>query len=403
MSPATEKSPILVTCAREIPPYLRQEIISLGLPVLSELTAGIETKGTLEDAMKLNLLIRTGHRVLSFITEVTARDANELYRGISDIPWEQYIAPEGYFTVTSYVNNPTIRDSRFANVKCKDAIADRFLKIFGTRPDSGPERRGVVLYLYWTEDCCRVYLDTSGEPLSRRGYRKIPLAAPLQETLAASLILASGWSGDGTFINPMCGSGTLAIEAALIALDRAPGLLRNNFGFMHLPGFKKAAWTTLRNAVNRKSRKRCASRIIATDINPRAIEAARRNAQTAGVEHIIEFSVSDYADTAVPEGSGVIMINPEYGERMGDVADLQETYGGIGDFFKAQCSGYRGYIFTGNLSLAKKVGLRTKRRIPFYNSNIECRLLEYELYRGSKKAAIQPRGTGTEASPPRID
>jgi len=390
MSPAPERRSILVTCAREIPPYLRQEVTALGLPLCSELATGIATEGALEDAMKLNLFVRTGHRVLVLITDVTARTADELYRGISDIAWERYIEPGGYFTVTSSVNNPSIRDSRFANVRCKDAIADRFLRLTGRRPDSGPQRKGVVIYLYWAKDRCSVYLDSSGESLSRRGYRKIPLAAPLQETLAASLILASGWSGNGNFINPMCGSGTLAIEAALIALNRAPGLLRNNFGFMHIPGFRKAAWTKLRNTTNRQSRKRCDARIIASDINPRAIEAARKNARTAGVEHIIEFSVSDYADTMVPDGAGIIMINPEYGERMGDVGNLKETYRGIGNFFKGTCSGYRGYIFTGNLALAKQVGLRTKRRLPFYNGSIECRLLEYELYRGSKKTAAHP-------------
>jgi len=385
MSLFTKNSSILITCAREIPPYLREEIISMGFPIRSEFTAGIETEGTLEDSMKLNLMIRTGHRVLYLFEELQAHNPDELYRGIAEMPWENYISKSGFFSVTSYVNNPTIRDSRFANVKCKDAIADRFLKMYGVRPDSGPERRGVVIYLYWSNNRCSVYLDTSGEPLSRRGYRKIPLVAPMQETLAAAVILASGWRGDGNFINPMCGSGTLAIEAALIALDRAPGLLRNNFGFMHIPDFKRSAWTKLRNMANRKSKKQLDGKIIATDINPKAIAAARKNAKTSGVEHLIEFHISDYSGTPIPEGTGVIMTNPEYGERMGELEHLKETYRGIGDFFKQKCSGYRGYIFTGNLELAKNVGLKTKSRIPFYNSNIECRLLEYDLYEGSKK------------------
>jgi len=385
MSLFTEKSSILVTCAREIPSCLREEVASMGFPILSEFTAGIKTEGTIEDTIKLNLRIRTGHRVLYLIRELTAHNADELYKGISEIAWENYISKSGYFTVTSFVNNPTIRDSMFANVKCKDAIADRFLNISGVRPDSGPDRKGIVIYLYWSENRCSVYLDTSGEPLSRRGYRKIPLIAPMQETLAASIILASGWRGEGNFINPMCGSGTLAIEAALIALGRAPGLLRNNFGFMHLPGFERPAWTKLRNMTNRSSKKQFAGKIVATDINPTAIDAARKNAKTAGVEHLIEFHVSDYSDTPVPEGFGIVMLNPEYGERMGEIENLKKTYSGIGDFFKNKCSGYRGYIFTGNLKLAKHVGLRARRKIPFYNSNIECRLLEYELYKGSKK------------------
>lgn len=357
----------------------------MGFPIRSEFTAGIETEGTLGDAMTINLVIRTGHRVLYFLEALPIHNPEELYRGITEMPWENYIAKDGFFSVTSHVNNPTIRDSRFANVKCKDAIADRFLKMYGSRPDSGSAKKGVVIYLYWSENRCGIYLDTSGEPLSKRGYRKIPLVAPMQETLAASLIMASGWGGNEHFINPMCGSGTLAIEAALMALDRAPGLLRNNFGFMHIPGFEKSTWTKLRNMTNRRSKKQLAGKIIATDISPKAIDAARKNAQTAGVEHLIEFHVSDYSDTPIPQGEGVVMINPAYGKRMGEIEHLKKIYRGIGDFFKHKCSGYRGYVFTGNIELAKNVGLKTHRRIPFYNGSIECRLLEYDLYKGSKK------------------
>jgi putative N6-adenine-specific DNA methylase len=385
MSLWTETSTILITCSRGASLYLSEEVTALGFPVLSQFTTGIETEGTLEDSMKLNLLLRTAHRVLYFITQLTAHDATELYTGIHDIAWEQYILKNGYFSVTSSVNNPSITDTRFANVKCKDAVADRFLALFGVRPDSGPVKQGAVVHLYWTDSRCSVYLDTSGESLSRRGYRKIPLVAPMQETLAAAVILASGWHGDGAFINPMCGSGTLAIEAALIGLNRPAGLLRNNFGFMHVPGFKRALWTALRNRENRASKKYLAGTIIASDINPRAVESARKNARTAGVEHLIQFHVSDYADTPVPQGPGVVVLNPEYGERMGDTRHLRDIYQGIGHFFKKNCTGYRGYIFTGNLPLIKQVGLRSKKRIPFFNSTIECRLLEYDLYEGSKK------------------
>ena len=183
----------------------------------------------------------------------------------------------------------------------------------------------------------------------------------------------------------MCGSGTLAIEAALIALNKAPGLLRNNYGFMHVKGFNNASWKMLREKANTLTIKTLPIRIIASDIDPEAVEAARKNAQTAGVEHLIEFICCDYAETPVPEGGGVIMLNPEYGERMGTVNELEEVYKGIGDFFKQRCKGYTGYIFTGNPGLAKKVGLRSKRKLQFFNSNIECRLIEYELYEGSKK------------------
>lgn len=388
-----EKNSILVTCAKGIPPYLKAELAALGFPVLDEGIAGVTTEGAMADTYRLNLLLRTAHRVLFLIAQFAAPDAEALYRAVSDIAWEEYIAPDGYVCVTSSVDNPTIRDSRFANVKCKDAIVDRIKEKCGRRPDSGPDQDRTVVNIYWKGDRCSLYLDTSGEPLSRRGYRKIPMTAPMQETLAASVIQATGWTcagasgqtGSGNFINPMCGSGTLAIEAALIALNRAPGLLRDNFGFMHIRGFDKSLWDELRSEAKKTAGKALDCRIIATDSSSEAVEAAKKNAATAGVGHLIEFDVCDYTGTNVPAGGGVVILNPEYGERMGRIRELESVYKGIGDFFKGKCRGYSGYIFTGNLDLAKKVGLRAKRRVRFFNSRIECRLLEYELYEGSRK------------------
>lgn len=382
------KSRIIITCGKGIPPFLRGEVLSLGFPVLSQGVASLETEGTMDDAMRLNLFIRTGQRVLFLLEEFRAQNPDELYSQLSRIAWEEYIYEEGYLCVTSSVDNPTIKDSRFANVKSKDAIVDRIKKRRGRRPDSGPERTGVVIDLYWKEDWCQVYLDTSGEPLYRRGYRKIPLKAPMQETLAAAVVLATSWNGSGHFVNPMCGSGTLAIEAALIARNVPPGLLRGNYGFMHLKGFDESSWKELLNKAKRRTNRSFPHKIIATDISPEAVRAAKQNAAAAGIEKAIEFAVCDYSETPVPAGGGVVVLNPEYGERLGKLKELEETYRGIGDFFKKKCTGYRGYIFTGNLELAKKVGLKTKKRIPFFNSNIECRLLEYDLYEGSRNKSI---------------
>jgi len=379
------KSRILITCAKGITPFLKEEVLYLGFPVLSETIAGIATEGTIDDTMRLNLLLRTAHRVLFLISDFTAHDDNELYREMSEIAWEEYISEDGYVCVSSSVDNPGIRDTRYANVKCKDAIVDRIRKKHGKRPDSGPDQSRAVVNLYWKNDQCSVYIDTSGEPLSRRGYRKIPMAAPMQETLSAAVILATGWNGNGHFVNPMCGSGTLAIEAAFIALNRAPGLQRNNFGFMHIKGFNEQMWKELRARAKKEAGKTLHCRIVATDISREAVDAARRNAATAGVEHLIECTKCDYSDTTVPQGNGIIILNPEYGDRMGRIRELESVYAGIGDFFKQKCGGYTGYIFTGNTELSKKVGLRAKRRIPFFNSRIECRLLAYELYEGSRK------------------
>ncbi len=379
------KNKILITCAKGITPFLREELLLLGFSVISETVAGIETEGTMNDTLRMNLLLRTGHRVLFLLREFHAENADDLYCAVSGIEWEQYIAGDGYVCVTSSVDNPTISTSLFANVKCKDAIVDRIKEKCGQRPDSGPEKDRAVVNLYWKDENCSIYLDTSGEPLSRRNYRKIPMHAPMQETLAAAVIRATGWNGSGHFINPMCGSGTLAIEAALAGLNRASGILRDNFGFMHLKGFNKSLWNELRTQAIKAAKKTLGYRIIATDIRRDAVEAARKNAAMAGVEQLIEFAVCDYSATLIPDGSGIVILNPEYGERMGKVKELESVYKGIGDFMKQKCRGYTGYIFTGNPDLAKKVGLKANRRVPFFNGTIECRLLEYPLYEGSRK------------------
>ena len=385
---------VLVTCAKGIAPFLKQELTRMGFPIVSETVAGIATEGTIEDTMLLNLRLRTGHRVLYLIGSFQAYDANGLYYELSKIPWEEYIDPGGYVCVTSSVDNPTIKDSRYANLKAKDAIVDRILAKRGRRPDSGHDKSGTVVNLYWKDDGCSVYFDTSGDSLSLRGYRKHTTMAPMQETLAAAVVMATGWSGAGDFINPMCGSGTLAIEAALLALNRAPGILRNNFGFMHVKGYNKRSWDALREQARKETLKTPGCRLIATDISREAIASARKNAAIAGVEHLIEFAVCDYTETTVPGNGGIVLLNPEYGKRMGDPAQLEGMYKGIGDFFKQRCSGYTGCVFTGNLDMAKKIGLKTKRRIPFFNGDIECRLLEYELYSGSRKPSPLPSPKG---------
>ena len=382
------KSKILVTCPKGVAPYLKTEIEALGFTTVHEMDTALEIEGNLADTMILNLNLRTAQRVLYLIAAIPAATAGALYARMNDLAWEEILHESGkaaYLCVTSIVDNPSITDTRFVNVKAKDAIVDRIRDKCSVRPDSGPEKDKAVIHVYWKNDLAEIYLDTSGERLARRGYRKIPLEAPLQETLAAAIVMATDWKQEEPLVNPMCGSGTIAIEAALLALGRAPGLLRSNYGFMYIKGFPEALWQEIRKKAKDKAVKKLPAKIIATDISKAAISAARQNAQTAGVDQLIEFAVSPYEKTSIPETSGVIILNPPYGERMGDFKKLEATYQGIGDFFKKTGGGYRGYIFSGNLSLAKKIGLRSKRRIILYNGDIECRLLEYELYAGSRK------------------
>ncbi|MTI87547.1 MAG: class I SAM-dependent RNA methyltransferase [Balneolaceae bacterium] len=375
------KDTISITCPKRITPYLKEELQALGFPIQKERLAGIETRGSLNDCMLLNLSLRTAHRVHFQLKKFSARNADELHEKLMGIPWEEYIDRHGYVSVTSFIKNKTITNTQFANLKVKDAIVDRIRKKTGSRPDSGPNLNKTVVFLFWKNNDAQIYLDTSGESISRRGYRTQSHTAPMQETLAASMVLASKWEAGQHFINPMCGSGTIAIEAALQALNKAPGLLRPNYGIKHILGFDEERWNDLRQELKNKASKEFEGKIIASDYDTRAIKAARKNARTAGVDHLIEIKQCDFKDTQVPaDGNGVLMLNPPYGDRIGDEKDLEETYKAIGDFFKQECTGYWGYVFTGNFELAKRIGLRTNQRIKFYNSTIDARLLEYELY-----------------------
>ena len=378
------KQKILITSPRGLSSFLKEEVEQLGYPVLWAGTSGVQTEGEFTDTMYLNLHLRTAHHVLYLVSQFTCRSPDQLYRELNRFPWESLIPANEYLSVTSNAEHPSIKDTRFVNMKSKDAIVDRIAARKGRRPDSGPERTGAVVHVYWRNEQCMVYLDTSGESLSKRGYRRIPGHAPMQETLAAGVVLATNWSGGEHFVNPMCGSGTLAIEAALIGANRAPGLTRNNFGFMHTLLYDGACWQSLRKEALGYAKKELGGRLIATDISEHAVAAARKNAEEAGVSSLISFSVADFTVTQIPEGKGVVVFNPEYGIRMGEEKELENVYRGIGSFLKNKCQGYRGYVFTGNTTLAGKVGLKAKRRFPFQSGKLDCRLYYYELYKGSR-------------------
>lgn len=378
--------PILITCPKEFPPIVAREVEALNLPVLEQHKAGVETQGTLDDCMRLNLWLRTAHRVLLRLHSWRATSPAQLYDGVKNVAWEEWLDPDGYISVVSSVKTSTIDNSLFANVKCKDAIVDRMRDATGRRPDSGSNTDRTVLYLYWHDDVAMIYIDTSGTSLSDRGYRLHPHKAPMRESLAAAVILSTSWEPGTPFINPMCGSGTLGIEAALIGMNRAPGLTRTNFGFMHVKPYVASTFAAMVKEARSKERAVRGAFVLCSDIDRRAIEATKANAKAAGVLHAMEIGVCDYSETPVPPGPGVVVLNPEYGLRLGKEDALRSVYKGIGDFFKQRCSGKMAYIFTGNMVLAKLVGLAPKRRMVFFSADVECRLLEYEIYDGSKRA-----------------
>lgn len=379
-------SRIIVTCSKRLSPYLQQEITQLGFIIERTFQTGVELKGTMADCITLNLELRCASQVLFSIKAFKAGNAEDIYVTLLQLPWENILKSDAYFSITSNVDNPSINNSLYANVKVKDAIVDRFRKQTGARPNSGPELDQAVIHLYWKDDDAEIFADTSGQTLSKHGYRKIPGKAPMMESLAAATLLATKWDRASPFINPMCGSGTLAIEAVLLATNRKPGLYRANYGFMHLMNYQESMYEAAIKKLEQQVVDLPSLKIIATDISEDAIYISKVNAGIAGVEELIDFEVCDFQQTTIPENeNGIIYFNPEYGDRLGEEEALQTTYSLIGDFMKKSCKGYTGYIFTGNLELAKKIGLKPSRRIEFYTSKIDCRLLEYELYSGTKR------------------
>lgn len=383
------KSRIIITCNKRLSPYLEQEVEEQGFGLTRTFPTGVELEGTVNDCIRLNLNLRCASQVLYSLRSFDAPGPKELYRELLTIPWEELIPFDGYVSVTSNVNNPIISTPLFANLKVKDAIVDRIKEKKGIRPDSGPDLHKAVVHLYWQNSRAEIFIDTSGETLAKHGYRKHPGKAPMLEALAAGVIYATRWDRQAPFINPMCGSGTLAIEAALIATNRRPGLFRMNYGFMHILGYDEEVFFEERRRLKKQIVKLPDLQILATDIAKEAVAIAEANAKTAGVDQLIRFGVCDFAETTVPsepEGKGVVVFNPEYGDRLGVHSKLELTYGRIGDFLKKECAGYYGYVFTGNPDLAKKIGLRATRKIEFYNGKLDCRALEYEVYSGSRRA-----------------
>ncbi len=376
-----------VTCSPYATPFLRAELEAMGHTIQEEDHVSLSIGASLEDCMALNLRLRTALHVMWMLARFRCPTPKALYNHTAAFPWETLIPNNAYFSITSNVENPKINNSMYPNLVMKDAIVDRIAKHTGSRPDSGPEKDKLIIHLYWKTDRAWIYLNTTGKWLADRGYRRLPHTAPMRETLAAAVLMGAGYDGSTPLLNPMCGSGTLAIEAALIATNRAPGLLRSNYSLLHTALDITDQWEAARRGAKKLPAPKSIPPIIATDNDPYAIDAAQRNAKVAGVDHLITFKVCDFADTPLPDQPGHIILNPEYGQRLGEEAQLIPVYKSIGDFFKQRCAGWQGHVFTASRELAAAVSLRPAKRTPFMNAQLECRLLSYELYAGTKDPA----------------
>ena len=396
----TDKNyPIIISCAKQLSCWTEKEVIEMGYKPVEVTENTVVVRGEMRDVMRLNLWLRTAHRVLVPLLRTNCRNIKDLYTAVKSIDWENLIEADGYFSVSSVVHNKTIRDTRIPSLYTKDAIVDRIREKCQRRPDSGGENLGAAVFLYWEKDEAIIYLDTSGEPLSKRGYRRIPGSAPMQETLAAACIMAMGWKGETPFVSPMCGSGTPAIEATMMAMNRAPGLLKGHYAFQSIKDYRRIIpgesaplvaprqrsgaspeqiWKEMQIEAGKKEKVENLPVIIATDISPEAVENAHTNAIAAGVAPYIKFIDCDFAKTPIPEEKGTIFFNPEYGIRLGDPQELSLVYERIGSFLNEKCKGWTGGLITGNPDLARMVNLFYKTRIPFYNGPIDCRLFLYE-------------------------
>lgn len=332
-----------------------------------------------EGLYRANLWLRTASRVLVQLSVFDCSTPDELYAGVHAIDWPALITPRMTLAVDCSLRDSAMTHSGFVALKCKDAIVDRIRQSCGSRPDVNTNDPDVRINVHLHKNRCTVSLDSSSDPLDRRGYRLERNDAPLRETLAAAVVIQTGWDGTVPLADPMCGSGTIPIEAALLAGRVAPGLQRS-FGFQRWLDYDAGLWTRLVTEAGRNVRRLPVGLITGYDLDSRALKLAGRNAAKAGLEGQIHFFHAAL-ETFNPEGEqGVVIINPPYGKRLGDSEELKELYCQIGDVLKQRCRGWTGYVLTGNLELAKYIGLKASRRIVFFNGAIECRLLKYELY-----------------------
>lgn len=369
-----------VTAAKGVEEVLAQEMAGLGLAGVTVEKGGVRFTGDLSACYRANLWLRTASRILIPLAEFPCDSPQQLYDGVRAISWDRYLTPDTTLAVECVLRDSALTHSGFVALKTKDAIVDTLRDHFGRRPSVNPKDPDLLVNAHLVRNRCTISLDSSGTGLDRRGYRTEAGEAPLRETLAAALVLLTGWDGTVPLVDPLCGSGTILIEAALLALNRAPGLVRDRFGFQRWPSFDAPRWRRLVDEARQAERTTLSAPLLGIDRLEDVLAVARNNSRRAGVERIISFTAGDVRDLAPPPPPGVILTNPPYGRRLGDEDQLKPFYGQLGDVFKQRCAGYTAWLFTGGLDLAKAVGLKASRRIVLYNGPLECRLLRYDLY-----------------------
>ncbi len=369
---------LFATCARGLESVLVEELQALGSPEVTPGRGGVYFQGDLRLLYAANLWLRTAVRVLWPILESAVSSPEELYDAVQTIDWSRYMTPEHTLAVDSNVRDSQITHSKYAALKVKDAICDQFVEKCGKRPSVDVNEPMVGLNLHIYRDQAVLSLESSGESLHKRGYRPILTRAPLNEALAAGLVQMTGWRGEAPLVDPMCGSGTLCIEAAWLALRRPPGLTRRRFGFMGWMNFDIGLWTALRDEARGQVLTELPHVIVGFDERRDAILSARGNARAAGIGNLVSFATKQLREFRPPDGPpGVLICNPPYGERLGEVKELKGLYREMGKTFNEVCQGWKIFVFTGNAWLARQIDIRPARQIHLFNGKIPCRLLEF--------------------------
>lgn len=382
---SNENFNIVATTLTGLEEVLAQELRDLDMDFVKVGNRAVSCSGNLRQLYEANLWCRTAIRILRPLRTFKARDEKDLYEQVQKTNWSEVFDLNMTFAIDAVVSHSTFEHSLYVSQLTKDAIVDQFRKKTGERPSVDRIRPDVRLNLHMHENMVTLSLDSSGDSLHRRGYRLQTNVAPLNEVLAAGIIGLSGWDKKSAFIDPMCGSGTFLIEAALMAQNMAPGLFRRDpYGFEKWKDYNESLFEMVWNTAEAKAKTSPQAQLIGYDLDADYIEAALGNIENAGLQGMIKIEQANFFDTKAPADHGVVVMNPPYNERI-QSDDINFLYKNIGDTLKQNYQGFDAFVLTGNLEAAKSIGLRTSRRVPLYNGSIECRLLKYELYRGSRK------------------
>ncbi|MGF1585886.1 MAG: class I SAM-dependent RNA methyltransferase [Bacteroidales bacterium] len=338
--------------------------------------------GDIEVMYRANFQVRTALRILKPFYEFRAKNDEELYNGAYSFDWSGLLTENSTFAVNGVVSSPYFNHSKFIALRVKDAIADQFRAKTGKRPDVDTENPDVRINLHVSSDRCTLLLDSSGDSLHKRGYRTTTVEAPINEVLAAGMIMLSGWDRESAFIDPMCGSGTIPIEAAMMAYNIPPGIYRKQFAFEKWPDFDKDLFNNIYN--EEYPEPKVIPEIVGSDMSPQAVAMAKTNAKNAFMGKKIDFKVSAFEEMLPPANGGMLITNPPYGERLKQ-ENIKAFHMIMGDYLKKNFTGYTAWILSSNIEALKFTGLRPEQKIVLYNGPLECRFVKFSIYKGTKK------------------